>query len=414
MRRSSTRIIFIIILIDMMGFGLILPNLPYYAEELGASPLVVGLLVAAFPAAQMIGAPLIGRFSDRYGRKPALIITSLGTFIGYLILGFASTLPLLFLSRIVTGVTGGNISVAQAYISDVTGEQDRAKGMGIIGAAFGIGLITGPAVGGLLGEYSFALPAFVAATMSLGYTLAVIFKLPESLTAERRVLLSKREKKKPSIASYFANFRRPRLGTLLNFRFFYGMALAIFTTIFPLYAKYQFNLTEGATGLILAYVGVLLVITQVGLIRLVSKKYSEDILLFSSCVVTFLAMLGWAFTNNVWVLVLILFPFSIASGIFNTMINTAVSKSVPIEEVGATLGQSTSVDSITRVLAPTLGGYLLGSVGIFAPGVFAAISTGWLVAYGLLRLNLKGGVSSKSIAQRDLDKVGHIEGAPVG
>jgi DHA1 family tetracycline resistance protein-like MFS transporter len=410
MGSSSTRIIFLIILIDMMGFGLILPNLPYYAEELGASPLLVGLLVASFPASQMIGAPLIGKFSDKYGRKPALVITSLGTCLGYIVLGFAGTLSLIFLSRIVTGVTGGNISVAQAYISDITEERDRAKGMGIIGAAFGIGLITGPAVGGLLGEYSFALPAFLAAAMSLGYTMAVIFKLPESLTRERRLLIAQRQNHKLNLGSFFANFRRPRLGTLLNFRFFYGMALAIFTTIFPLYAEYQFHLTEGATGLILGYVGVLLVVTQAGLIRVVSNRYSEDRLLFVSCAATFFAMIGWASTDNVWVLIAILFPFSIASGVFNTMINTAVSKSVPPEEVGATLGQSTSVDSITRVLAPTLGGYLLGSVGIFAPGLFAALSTGWLIAYGLFRLNLRGQVPSEAIAHRDFSPRGQMDG----
>lgn len=412
MASSSTRIIFLIILVDMMGFGLILPNLPYYAEELGASPMLVGMLVASFPAAQMIGAPLIGRISDRYGRKPALAITSLGTFFSYIVMGFAYSLPLLFLSRIITGLTGGNISVAQAYISDVTEDKDRAKGMGLIGAAFGIGLITGPAIGGLLGEISFAIPAFLAAAMSLGYTLAVVFKLPESLTAERRRSIANGQnlRMKPDI--FIRNFTRPRLGTLLNFRFFYGMALAIFTTIFPLYAEYQFHLTEGATGLILAYVGVILVVTQVGLIRLISNRYSEDFLLFLSCVVTFFSMLGWAFTDNVLVLMVILLPFSIASGIFNTMINTAVSRSVSAEEVGVTLGQSTSVDSITRVLAPTLGGYLIGSLGVFAPGVFAAFCSGWLVLYGIFRLNITGQAQPRAETRFGFRPRGQVEGSP--
>jgi DHA1 family tetracycline resistance protein-like MFS transporter len=226
-------------------------------------------------------------------------------------------------------------------------------------------------------------------------------------------LIAERGKARPTLTTYFHNFTRLRVGTLLHFRFFYGMSLAIFTTIFPLYAEYQFHLTEGATGLILGYVGIILVVTQVGLIRLISNRFSEDCLLFASCLATFFAMLGWAFTENVWILVVILFPFSIASGIFNTMINTAVSKSVPPEEVGSTLGQSTSIDSITRVLAPTLGGYLIGSVGVFAPGLIAAAFTGWLIAYGVLRLDLKH-IPQYKKAAHGFSVGGHIDSQPTG
>ena len=158
--------IFFIVFIDLLGFGLILPLLPYYAEAFGASDTVVGLLVASYAAAQLIGAPILGRFSDRFGRRPILLLSLVGTLLGFLLLGFANTLWILFAARILDGLTGGNISVAQAYITDVTDARDRVKGLGMIGAAFGLGFIIGPASGGLLSRWGYDVPAFVAARIA--------------------------------------------------------------------------------------------------------------------------------------------------------------------------------------------------------------------------------------------------------
>src|SRR5512135_3678920 len=150
MRRSRLTSVFIIVFIDLLGFSLILPLLPYYAETFGANPTLVGLLVGSYAAAQLVGAPILGRLSDRYGRRPILLLSVLGTFIGFLLLGFARSLWVLFASRILDGLTGGNLSIAQAYISDVTDAKSRARGLGMVGAAFGLGFIIGPAVGGIL------------------------------------------------------------------------------------------------------------------------------------------------------------------------------------------------------------------------------------------------------------------------
>ena len=221
MRKSSLSIIFIIVFIDLLGFSLILPLLPFYAETFGASPTIVGLLVASYAAAQLIGAPLLGRLSDRFGRRPILLISILGTFVGFLMLGFAQSLWILFASRLLDGFTGGNISVAQAYITDITDEKNRARGLGLLGAAFGLGFIIGPAIGGTLSVYGYAIPAFVAAGFSLLALFGVIFFLPESLSSETRADLANKKREEFSLGNFWKAINRPRVGPLLNIRFFY-------------------------------------------------------------------------------------------------------------------------------------------------------------------------------------------------
>lgn len=159
--------IILVVFIDLLGFSLILPLLPYYAETFKANAFVTGLLVAAYAAAQLVGAPVLGRLSDRFGRRPILLVSIFGTFLGFLLLGFANTLWMLFAARLIDGFTGGNLSIAQAYISDVTDAKNRSKGLGMIGAAFGLGFIIGPVTGGFLSQWGYAVPAFVAAGMSL-------------------------------------------------------------------------------------------------------------------------------------------------------------------------------------------------------------------------------------------------------
>ena len=205
MKKSRLLPVFLVVFVDLLGFGLILPLLPYYADAYGATPIIVGLLTASYAAAQLVGAPLLGRLSDRYGRRPILLVSIFGTFVGFVMLGVAEwlgnglaswlglaasanafILSFLFASRMLDGLTGGNISVAQAYITDVTTEENRAQGLGMIGAAFGLGFIIGPATGGLLSTYGYAVPAFAAAGLALLNLVAVYFYLPESLTPEKR------------------------------------------------------------------------------------------------------------------------------------------------------------------------------------------------------------------------------------
>ncbi|TFG82865.1 MAG: MFS transporter, partial [Erysipelotrichales bacterium] len=194
MKKSVLIPLFLIVFVDMLGFGFILPLMPFIAISYGLNSFFVGLLLAAYPVGQVFGTPVLGRLSDRYGRKPILFISVLGTFVSLLVLGFTKTIVLIFASRLIDGLTGGNISIAQSYISDVTSEKDRAKGLGLIGAAFGLGFIFGPAIGGYLSQYGLQFPALFSAVLAFINLLLIIFILPESLSKESRIKMRKSEK----------------------------------------------------------------------------------------------------------------------------------------------------------------------------------------------------------------------------
>lgn len=362
----------LVVLVDMLGFALIVPLLTFYADSFGAAEYQTGLLVSSYALMQMISAPVLGRLSDRYGRRPVFLISILGTFIGFMILGFANSLGLLFVSRILSGLTAGNISVAQAYIADITDEKNRARGMGMLGAAFGIGFILGPALGGLLSVYGFAVPSFVAAGMAFINLLTVFFWLPESLSDERRAELSAHRRKDVSLNALFVALRRPFIGPLLWVRFGFAIAFNSFQTVFPLYVLYKFGLNAQQTGYILAYIGIVLVIMQGGVIGPLSARFKEANLLVLFLGFSFIGLLGWAVVPSVPLLLVAMFPLAIGAGSFNALINSAISKAVQPEEVGGMLGFGAGLESATRVVMPALASYLLGAYGTSTPGWLAS------------------------------------------
>jgi DHA1 family tetracycline resistance protein-like MFS transporter len=364
--------IILVVFIDLLGFSLILPLLPYYAETFQANQTVTGILIASYALMQLIGAPILGRLSDRFGRRPVLLVSVFGTFLGFLLLGFANALWMLFASRILDGLTGGNLSVAQAYISDVTDEKSRSKGLGMVGAAFGLGFIIGPVTGGLLSQWGYAVPAFAAAAISFINLILIYAWLPESLTGEKR---SQMTEKRPAVTlnALLVAFQRPFTGSILITRFFFGLAFAILQTIFGLYALAKFNLTARETGFVLTYVGVLSVIMQGFLVGRLTSRYREDLLISISVVLMGFALLGWAFAPSVFWLYITTTPIALAGGLLNTLLSSTLTKAVAPQEIGGILGLSSAVESSTRIIAPILGGVLLQQVGTWAPGVFGAL-----------------------------------------
>jgi len=413
MKNSRLLTIFLIVFVDLLGFSLILPQLAYYAESFGATQAITGLLVASYAAAQLIGAPLLGRLSDRLGRRPVLLLSVGGTILGFLLLGFAPALgrslapllgfasagpliiAILFFSRLLAGLTGGNITVAQAYIADVTDEQNRAKGLGLLGAAFGLGFIIGPAAGGILSQWGYSVPAFTAAGVATLNFIAIYFLLPESLTAQRREEIDQRKRLPFTIKALIDVLRRPIVGPLLHVRFFYGLGFATFQGIFSLYTQ-AIGLSAQTTGYILGYVGLISVIVQGVLIGRLTKRFRENWLIITGLWVMAMALLAWGFTTKLWVLLLVILPLALAGGVLNTVLQSAISKSVHRDEVGGILGIAGSLEALTRVIGPSAGGLLLQSLGIWAPGVFSAVIMGWAVTFAYRRIILP------SIRQRRL------------
>ncbi len=377
--------VLLVVLIDLLGFSLILPLLPYYAQTFKASEIVTGLLIASYALMQLIGAPILGRLSDRYGRRPVLLVSVFGTFLGFILLGFANALWMLFASRIIDGLTGGNLSVAQAYISDVTDEKNRSKGLGMIGAAFGLGFIIGPVTGGLLSQWGYNVPAFAAAGLSLFNLALIYFWLPESLTEEKR---SQMTEKRPAVtlSALLTALQRPFTGSLLITRFFFGLPFAIFQTIFSLYALSKFNFTAAQTGYVLTFVGILSVITQGFLIGRITAKVREDILIVACVALMGVSLIGWALAPSVIALLIVLIPTSLSGGILNTLLSSTLTKAVAPQEIGGILGLSASVESSTRILAPILGGVLLERLGTSAPGLFGGVVMVGLFVYVWLKI----------------------------
>jgi DHA1 family tetracycline resistance protein-like MFS transporter len=413
MRRNRLALVIAFVFIDLLGYSLFLPLLPYYAETLGATPILVGLLIASNALAQLLVSPIVGRLSDRLGRRPLLIFSIFGTLVSFLTLGFveplgallsgltseglavrSAALAMLFFSRILDGLAGGNISLARAYITDVTDEKNRAKGLGMIGAAFGMGFIIGPAMGGTLSNWNYAtsafaaiglsryaVPAFVAVGLSALNLLGVILWLPESLPPEKRILMANSPRTAFTARCLWECLHRPQFGTLLHARFFYMLGFTTFTANFALYAQYRLRLTDQATSYVLTYVGLLVVLVQGFAISRLTARFRETRLIFSAAALMALMLLAWAFVPSVPLLVVVLAPLALASGVLNTVTNSAITKSVYGEEVGGALGLSASLDSLTRVVAPAIGGFLLEQLGALSLGLFGALILAWVVFY---------------------------------
>ena len=355
-RRATLGIVFLIVFVDLVGFGIVIPILPTYAEDLGPSPLVLGLLMASFSIMQLLATPLLGRLSDRYGRRPVLLLSLLGSVAGYVLFAVADSLPLLFLSRIVDGFSGGNISTAKAVIADITAPEDRARGMGLIGAAFGLGFIFGPAVGGRLADLASWMPGAAAAAASLLAFVLVLVILPETRRAGGPMA------PRLDFASLARSVSRPGLGFVLGAGFLAILALAGFETVFAQWLRATFDLSRGRISDLFAVLGVLAALVQGVLVGRLARRYGEARLLVGGGLLAALALALLPGVVGLWWLVADLALLALGIGVATPAASSLVSRLASAEEQGGALGLFEALRSLARVVGP-LGGELLYGVG---------------------------------------------------
>jgi len=353
-------IIFITIFIDLVGFGVAIPVLPEYAKsQFGASPFTIGWLIASYSIMQFISTPFLGQLSDKYGRRPILFISLLGTSVAALITGLASTLPLLFFGRIFDGITGGNISTAQAYIADVTTRENRAKGMGLIGAAFGLGFIFGPAIGGILSKFGTHVPFFFVSGLAFTNAVLLYFILPESRKFTEKV------ERKNRFAEIFDGFKESRFALMTLIYFLLIVAFSIMTTVFSQYTMYRFGYTAVQNGYLFAFVGVLAILIQGGIFARLANKFGEAWLLVVGSLLLFLSFFAVPFVSpaagGLAALLLGTAFFSLGNSLASPAITSFASKEAHDEDQGKTLGILQSAASLARAIGPAMSAFLLYS-----------------------------------------------------
>ncbi len=413
--------VFIIVLIDLLGLTVIIPLMPLFATSFGANAFTIGLLGAAYPIMQFIGAPLLGRLSDRYGRKPILIFSQIGTLIGFLILGFANSLALLFLSRLIDGLSGANISTAQAVIADSTTEKNRTQGLGLLGAAFGLGFIIGPIIAFIslaLSGNDYHAPAFVAAGFSLLSILLTWFWLEETLTEEKRGQTTK--KVDISLGAMFKAITHPQVGLLLVLMFAQQIAFGGFEQLLALFTLSRLGLNASGNAVIFVFVGIIVVAVQGGLVGQWSRTLGDRKLVYLGLATLAIGLIATALTpaqpvawysqaqlaaelttrgasstpihipvelpsdtnigwvGLIWILIAMI-PASIGGGILHPAINSLITKRIEPYEIGGMLGISSAFLSGANALAPLIGGAIFQALGSTAPFLIGGIVLGMLL-----------------------------------
>jgi MFS family permease len=389
--RSPLLPIFLIVVVDILGMTIILPLLPFYAEHFGASPSVVGLLVSTYAACQLVAGPLLGRISDRIGRKPLLIVSQLGTFVGFLILAGASSLWMVFLGRVVDGITAGNLSLAQAYIADVTAPKDRAKSFAVIGIAFGIGFLIGPALSGFLSQYSFTYPILAAAGLSATSVLCTTFLLPRNPPVPEGMQAPAGEDAAAAPAgrrlalldwgAYVDYFRKPGLAPLLAQFFCFCFGFSCFNSGFALFAERRF-LWDGArfgpkeVGYVLAFAGFLGIILQGGLVGRLVKRFGEEKILTSAQVAGSVGYTALGFAQNVPALLSVTAVSSYGTGLMRPVLTSLITQRVARNEQGTVLGLTQSLQAVSQIIAPAIAGALIDREHLLLWAVLAASAYG--------------------------------------
>ena len=349
-------VIFLTVFVNLVGFGIIIPLLPFYAETFGASPLVIGFLFASFSLAQLFAAPALGALSDRWGRRPVLIFSLIGTAVSFAMLALAQSLAMLFVARVIDGLSGGNITTARAYIADITGPEDRAKAYGLLGAAFGLGFVVGPGLAGVFAQISYTAPIWAATAATVVATAMAWFWLPETVH-KGKAMSASLWRALPEVLG------RRQLRPLLAADFIYWSSFAVCTTTFALFASRRFGFTVVQTGYVLAAFGVLGVIVQGGMVGFVVRALGVRRMFFVGLVI---AAAGWALvaiSSSVTMFLAALIPAGVGVGLCNAAIVTIVSHSASKDEQGAVQGAAGALESLGRSIGPVWGNGTLQRFG---------------------------------------------------
>jgi len=368
--RRARSTLFLIVFTDLIGFGIIIPLLPLYAESYHPAPWQFGLLMACYSAMQFVFSPVLGRLSDRVGRRPVLLISLAGSVAGAVLFALADSLPLLFASRALAGICGGNIATAQAVIADTTEAHERARGMGLIGAAFGLGFIAGPALAGVLVPISPAAPGWGAAAFSAVAWLMTLRFLPETRPA---AATARPEVPRSGLARLSSAFRHPELAPLLAVAFLVVTGFAAFEVTFAQFLHERLALARHSVSFLFVYVGVLAAAVQGGLVGRTTRRFGEGRTVVGGLVCTAAGLLLLASAHRLASVVAVLPLASLGAGLVMPSLSSLVSRRAAPEDQGLALGAFQSAGSLARVIGPFGAELALGAWGVAAPQVAGAV-----------------------------------------
>jgi len=359
MKKSPLIPLFLVVLIDVMGMTIILPLLPFYSKMLGASPFVVGMIVSVYGLCQFISGPILGQASDKMGRKKILILSQIGTCLGFIMLAMSNNLILVFLARIIDGITAGNITVAQAYISDVTEPKDRTHAFGMLGSAFSLGFIIGPAITGFLSKYGPHTPIYMASVLSFLSILATWFLLPESNAHKSEGM------NKFALKNVMHFIKDPAVGPLLFQFLTFIFAFAFFMSGFALFCGEKFSTGHTVFGIrevgyLFTFMGCVSLLVQMGFLRKLSKKFGEEKLVIAGFISMAIGYFIIGETSTIPFLLFAMLMTSFGSSVLRPSLTSQITKNVPRHQQGAILGVTQSLQSMAQIVAPMIGGFMIG------------------------------------------------------
>jgi MFS family permease len=368
-RQASLAILFLIVFIDLLGFGMVIPVLPLYAKTLGASEAWVGLLSSGYSAMQFVFAPVWGRLSDRIGRRPVLLVSIAMTAIAFALYGLAGSFAWLLVARLFAGIATANIAIAQAYVADVTTPETRAKGMGLIGAAFGLGFVLGPAFGGLLSRWSLAAPSFAAAALAAANLIAAWFVLGEP--QERRAAAHGARVR--GLAALRSELSKPGVLGLIGIYFLAIAAFSAMENTYAFLATDRYGLDPQRVFYLFAYIGVIVVVVQGGLIGPLTRRFGEKRLLVAGLLLQAGGLAALPNAGGLAGLLAATAPLSVGSGLTSPTLSALLSKMARAEDQGGTLGIGQSAAAFGRIVGPEAGTWTYSNQAPAVPYVGGAL-----------------------------------------